>query len=124
MDVVRLSRTQQTLCGPGGGEPSGPHSQPPMEPMVRDLIAVYLDVPPDSFAVNTQVELPDSVRYRLELVAKLRQEAADAQAAAAEEYRRAAAELKAGGLTVRDIGVALGISHQRVQQLVASHQSN
>jgi hypothetical protein len=106
---------------PEDGLPTWARSIPDIEPMARDLIAVYLDVPPDSFAVSTQVELPDSVRYHLELVAKLRQEAADAQAAAAEEYRRAAAELKASGLTVRDIGAALGISHQRVQQLVASH---
>lgn len=91
-----------------------------VEPMARDLIAVYLDVAPDSFAVTTHVELPDSVRYHLELVAKLRQEAADAQAAAAEEYRRAAVELKAEGLTVRDIGKALHVSHQRAQQLVST----
>jgi hypothetical protein len=103
---------------PDEGLPTQARSLAEVEPMARDLIAVYLDVPPDSFTVSTQVELPDSVRHHLELVAKLRQEAAEAQAAAAEEYRRAAAELKAGGLTVRDIGIALGVSHQRAQQLV------
>jgi hypothetical protein len=43
-----------------------------------------------------------------------------AQAAAARERRIAARELKAKGLTVRDIGAALGISYQRAQQLVSA----
>ena len=94
-----------------------------VEPMARDLIAVWLDAPEDSFGVQVEVKLPDTVRYHLELCNKLRKEAAAAQAAAAEQYRRAAIELKEDGLTVRDIGIALGISHQRVQQLVSSPPS-
>jgi DNA-directed RNA polymerase specialized sigma24 family protein len=90
-----------------------------VEPMARDLIALLLDVPEDSFQLGIKVELPDSVRHHMELAAKLRDEAAHAQAEAASEYRAAANELKADGLTVRDIGKALGVSHQRVQQLVA-----
>jgi len=80
---------------------------------------VLLDVPEDSFQLGIEVELPASVRHHMELAAKLRNEAAHAQAEAASEYRAAANELKADGLTVRDIGKALGVSHQRVQQLVA-----
>ncbi|BBX72248.1 hypothetical protein MSHI_01540 [Mycobacterium shinjukuense] len=106
---------------PEYGLPTQARNLDEVEPTARDLIAVWLDVPADSFDVDAQVELPDSVRHHLELASKLRQEAADAQAAAAEEYRRAAAELKNGGLTVRDIGKVLGISYQRVHQLVKSH---
>lgn len=96
------------------------HNLAEVEPMARDLIALWLDAPADSFDVEVQVELPEAVQHHLELSAKLRQEAAASQAAAADEYRRAAIELKEIGLTVRDIGAALGISHQRVQQLVTS----
>lgn len=106
---------------PEHGLPTQARNLDEVEPTARDLIALWLDVPANSFDVDAQVELPDSVRHHLELAAKLRQEAAEAQAAAAEEYRSAAAELRDGGLTVRDIGKALGISYQRVHQLVASH---
>lgn len=106
---------------PERGLPTQARNLDEVEPTARDLIALWLDVPADSFAVDVQVELPGSVRHHLELAAKLRREAADAQAGAAEEYRRAATELKSGGLTMRDIGKALGISYQRVHQLVASH---
>jgi Fe-S cluster assembly scaffold protein SufB len=88
-------------------------------PMARDLIAIWLEVPEDSFDVDTQVELPEQVRQHLETAAKQRDQAAHAQSEAARQYRAAARELKAQGLTVRDIGKALHISHQRVQQLIA-----
>lgn len=104
---------------PDEGLPTQARTLADVEPWARDLIATYLDVPADSFDVNVQVELPGTVRYHLEMAGKLRREAADAQAAAAQEYRRAALGLKEAGLTVRDIGAALGVSHQRVQQLVS-----
>lgn len=91
-----------------------------VEPMARDLIALWLEVPQDSVNVLVQVVLPATVSHHLELCTKLRKEAAAAQAAAAEQYRLAAVELKDTGLTVRDIGIALGVSHQRAQQLVSS----
>lgn len=106
---------------PERGLPTQARNLDQVEPTARDLIALWLDVPASSFEVDVQVELPESVRHHLELAAKLRREAADAQACAAEKYRCAANELKAGGLTVRDIGRALGISYQRAHQLVAPH---
>ena len=47
------------------------------------------------------------------------EEAARAQHSAAEESRLAARELAASGLTVRDVGAVLGVSHQRAHQLVS-----
>jgi peptidyl-dipeptidase Dcp len=44
--------------------------------------------------------------------------AANARKEAAVESRRAAKALRASGLTVRDIGAALGVSFQRAHQLV------
>jgi hypothetical protein len=105
---------------PEDGLPTWARNLAEVEPVARDLIAVYLDVPLDSFAVEVQVELPESVRHHLELAGKYADEAAHAQAAAAAQRRRAARELKAAGLTVRDIGAALGVSHQRAQQLVSA----
>lgn len=91
-----------------------------VEPMARDLIATWLDIEPDSFAVTPQVELPAEATRHLEQAAKYRMEAAEAQAEAAREYRFAALSLREKGLTVRDVGAALGVSFQRAQQLIAT----
>ncbi len=94
---------------PEDGLPTWARNLAEVEAMARDLIAVYLDVPEDSFGVEIRVELPVAVQEHLRRAAELRDRAAHAQAEAADEYRSAARELKAGGLTVRDIGAALGV---------------
>ena len=91
-----------------------------IEPMARDLIAVYLDVPEDSFDVEVEIELPEPVRRHLDTARRLADEAADALTNSARARRQAAIELRALGMTVRDIGAALGVSHQRAQQLLTS----
>jgi hypothetical protein len=92
-----------------------------VEPMARDLIALVRGVPPDSLDIERQVELSDSVHHHLELARKYAEDAAWYQAEAANEKRFAAREMRAEGMTVRDIGAALGISHQRAQQLITSY---
>ena len=91
---------------------------PEVEIMARELIALVLDISPDSFHIERQVDLPDSVRHHLELADKYANEAAWFQSESANERRFAAREMRAEGMTVRDIGAALGISHQRAQQLI------
>ncbi|GFG74708.1 hypothetical protein [Mycobacterium botniense] len=105
---------------PDEGLPTQARRLTDVEPMARDLIAVYLDVPEDSFNVEVKIELPTSVSAHLQHADELRRRAAQAQTEAAAEYRAAARELKANGLTVRDIGKVLDVSHQRAQQLVHS----
>lgn len=87
--------------------------------MARDLITLWLEVPEDSFDIDVKVELPPGVLLHLRRATELRNQAAHANAEAADEYRAAARELKSQGLTVRDIGDALDISHQRAHQLVS-----
>ena len=91
-----------------------------VEPMARDLISLIQDVPDDSFQIERQVDLPESVRHYLELADKYAAEAAWHQSEAANQRRFAAREMRAQGMTFRDIGAALGISHQRAQQLISS----
>ena len=91
-----------------------------VQAMARDLIAVYLDVPEDSFDIDVQIELPEAVRKHLDTAHRLADEAADALTNSARARRQAAMELKALGMTVRDIGAALGVSHQRAQQLLTN----
>jgi transcriptional regulator with XRE-family HTH domain len=89
-----------------------------IEPMARDLIVVMEDVPADSFRLEVNITLPDEVRKDLELSAELRRQAAVSQHAAAELTRNAARQLHQDGLTLRDIGKLLDVSHQRAHQLV------
>ncbi|CCK58011.1 hypothetical protein [Mycobacterium canetti] len=91
-----------------------------VEPMIRDLIAHVLDVPADSFLVEWETKLSESVQHHLELADKYANEATWYQSEAASQRRFAAREMRAEGMTVRDIGAALGISHQRAQQLISS----
>jgi len=91
-----------------------------VEAMTRSLISSMLDVDAGSFDVRVDVYLTDSVRTRLDRAAHLREVAAKSNSEAALEARRAAAEMAAQGMTLRDIGQVLGVSHQRAAQLVNS----
>lgn len=94
------------------------HGLADAEMMVRDFIALDLDVPPDSFEVtitaHVDAELDNEVREAREQV----RAAAQAQIRAAEASRRAARALSAKGLSGRDIAAVLEVSPQRVSQLI------
>lgn len=90
------------------------------EPMARELISLVRGVPEDSFELEWHNQLSDTVLHHLELARKYAGEAAWYQAEAANERRFAARAMRAEGMTVRDIGAALGVSHQRAQQLISS----
>lgn len=87
--------------------------------MARDAISLFLDVSDDSFDVAVQPILPEDLEVDLE-AAKTARTVADSAGREAQETvrhvtRRLHDEL---GLTVRDAGVILGVSHQRAQQLL------
>jgi hypothetical protein len=88
------------------------------EAMVRDLIAIMEEVPTDSFDVDMKIILPEDVQLELEQSAALREQAKQAQAEAARLVRDAAQRLRSQGLSLRDIGQALGVTFQRAKQLV------
>lgn len=88
--------------------------------MARSLVALMLDVPLDTVEVETILELPQTVEKYLKAVAEHREMAAALQKQAAADSRAAAKDLAARGVTVRDIGVALGVSYQRAHQLISS----
>lgn len=88
--------------------------------MAKDYIHAVTNEPLAQIHVDVQVELPAAVVESLAKAERLRAEADAARKAAAAESRRAARALQAAGLSVRDIGVALGLSHQRAHQLINS----
>jgi DNA-binding NarL/FixJ family response regulator len=88
--------------------------------MIRDRVAVMTGIEPQDVDFTIELQLPAGARAHVERAEALRDEAARAQREAADEWRAAAVELSGEGLTVREIGKALNISHQRAQQLVKS----
>ena len=86
-----------------------------VEAMARDAIALFLNVTPDTFAIEVRPEIPAEAT---EAVAA-RKAAREAETWADKLTRAAAAALLAKGYTVRDAGALLDISPQRVSQLTA-----
>ncbi len=89
------------------------------EATARDAIAGVLDVASDSFEIIVVPEVPESLRRLVDEATAARSQAARAQDAASQLTRDAAQRLVEEGLTVRDAGALLGMSHQRIAQLVA-----
>ena len=88
------------------------------EAMARDAIALTLDVPPDSFEVHVVPVLPEAWEAELGEVREARRSAAIAERQAQAVVDRFMGHLVESGLTVRDVGVLLGLSYQRVARRV------
>jgi hypothetical protein len=89
------------------------------EGMARDSIAAFLDVAPDSFDVAIEVRLPADLERDVAGVVDLRNAIDRTEREYAERTRRLATRLVKGeGMTVREVGRVLGLSYQRVSQLV------
>jgi Ser-tRNA(Ala) deacylase AlaX len=87
---------------------------------IREAIAWVADVPEESIEITVTPILPESVLEHLAAAARLRAESARLNTQAAEQTRAAVGELHTSQhLTYREIGAALGISHQRASQLAA-----
>lgn len=91
-----------------------------IEPMARDWLALTNNRDPESFDLDVQVVMPQEARTHLDRASALRADAERARAEAARETAAAALALHAAGMTVREIGPMLHVSHQRAQQLVAA----
>lgn len=87
--------------------------------MVRDLIATWDETDPDSIRVLVVPKAPADTGDVVQAAKDARVAAEAAQARASIAIRAAARALVDSGLTVRDAGVVLGVTHQRVAQLVA-----
>lgn len=86
--------------------------------MGREWIALATEAEVEDVDVSVEVILPAAASALIEGTSLQREIAARATAAAADFHRLAARELTAAGLPVRDVGFALGVSHQRAHQLV------
>ncbi|MHB1613972.1 MAG: type II toxin-antitoxin system HicB family antitoxin [Actinomycetes bacterium] len=83
---------------------------------IREALALWLDK--DEADLVVRDELPDNVAALAGAVAKARQEAERAGTRAQRETVEAVRRLTDLGLSRRDAAELLGLSHQRVQQLL------
>ena len=90
------------------------------EKMVRDYIALDLDVAEDSFDVVFRLELDNPLGAMIDIARKSVAAAAEAQLAAANASRQVVHRLKDEGLSGQDVAIVLGVSPQRVSQLAAA----
>ena len=91
-----------------------------VEDMARSLIALTQDVPSESVRLRVEIDAIEDLRVT-EQLAQLEADRADAESATARFRQRQLSlvrSLRGKGLTVRDIGSMLGVSFQRVQQML------
>ena len=91
-----------------------------VEPMIRDAIAGVLDVDPESFAIELTFDLDSDVLDQVARAREVSLEAAEVQERASRESRAAVQALRKEGLTLKEAGYFLGVTPQRVAQLLNS----
>jgi predicted RNase H-like HicB family nuclease len=91
---------------------------------IRDATALWFDVDQDAFELVEDVRLPKAVKASLTRARRERERAEAASAAALSTTRKAAEALvRTGHLSTRDAAELLGLSAQRVQQVLAAGKS-
>jgi predicted RNase H-like HicB family nuclease len=88
------------------------------EARIREALAAWLDRDPDGLEIAS--EWPPELEDVATRVSQARRDAATSAQAAGATTAKAAKRLERMGLSRRDTADVLGISHQRVQQLLAS----
>jgi len=88
------------------------------EARIREALAAWLDRDPDGLEIAS--EWPPELEDVATKVSQARRDAATSAKAAGAATAKAAKRLERMGLSRRDTADVLGISHQRVQQLLAS----
>lgn len=86
--------------------------------MASELIEIMEGIGSEDYDLHLKVQLPSAVQDHLARAEVLREEAGRKNAEAAAESRAAVQELVAQGISQREAAKVLGLSFQRVNQLV------
>jgi predicted RNase H-like HicB family nuclease len=84
---------------------------------LREAIGLWIDRPEDA-VIEEVIRLPADLRAAIQRSRRTRERAEREHENAQEQTRAAAEALVDEGVSLRDAGELLGLSHQRVQQLV------
>ncbi|WP_136314237.1 hypothetical protein [Actinomyces procaprae] len=85
---------------------------------MREAVAYLAGIPESEVDFDVQTTLPADYVEHMAEARRLREQADAATRRAADESRAAARVLREGGLTLREVGMLMGVSHQRVAQLL------
>ena len=91
-----------------------------VESVARDLAAAWLDADPADISVRVSFRLPDLVDDTIARARRLEVQGRAAVSEAAALRQSAARALTAAGVSQADTATVLGLSRQRVQQLVSA----
>ena len=90
-----------------------------VEDRAREALALLLDIPESEVGeLEVQVTVPASAEAVLKELTAAQAAAAQAASETARIRPAAAQALRGEGLTLRDIGYLLGVSHERVHQML------
>lgn len=93
--------------------------------MAQDLVVALLGADPSEVSVILEVELPEGLGARAEAARRVVAEAAEAQQRAAEASRAVVRALReVAGFSGKDVAALLGVSEQRVSQLLATRSAS
>ncbi len=87
---------------------------------VREAAALWFQTEEDHILLVPHPVLPKTAEQTVERARRAREQAKNADRLALEQTRRAAAALTKRGISMRDAAAILGISHQRVYQLLTA----
>jgi predicted RNase H-like HicB family nuclease len=85
---------------------------------MREAAALWFQLEEDQIELLPRPVLPKSADRTVEQARQAREQARSADRLAVERTRKAAAALTSRGISMRDAAAILGISHQRVHQLL------
>jgi hypothetical protein len=84
----------------------------------QSVVSDLLDIDRDNVEVTIEIDLPVELQGAVDLYREADVVEEDARSAAAAARSRAATTLTQANLTMREAGELLGVSHQRIKQLV------
>jgi predicted RNase H-like HicB family nuclease len=86
----------------------------------REAVALWFEIEEDQIELVPRPLLPKSAEKAVEQARQAREQARRANRLAIERTRKAATILTSRGVSMRDAAAILGISHQRVHQLLTT----
>ncbi len=89
-----------------------------VEPTAKTVIADLTGADVNSIDVEIHVNLPEALHAKVDAMRKAAEDERNAQELAARRRTEAATALMDADMTMREAGHVLGVSHQRIKQLV------